>query len=181
MPPEVPGVGFPHFAASDVVVLYVAGLLPLQVQKLVDATVFDAVTPERNVTSPSAPGGGAAATDIPLALVASVSALPEPDVPGRTGSEKSVCVSKRSGAPGASEDRSGRNLDTAFGQRLVSRFSCRGSLAPTAGSVPFLPRPSLRIPLHNTACGNNPAFRWRAFRATSCAPVVNRLRTARDP
>jgi hypothetical protein len=102
VPPGVPGVGLPHFAASDVG-LYVAGLLPFQVQKLVATTVFNDVTPERNATSPSAPGGGAAATDIPLALVASVPATSEPDVPGRTG--KSACVSKRSDAPNASGDR----------------------------------------------------------------------------
>ena len=121
MPPGVPGVGLPHFAASDVVLLYVGGLWPFQVQKLVDATVFDDVTPERNVTSPSAPGGGAAATDIPLALVTSVPATPEPDVPGRTG--KSACVSKRSDAPSASGDRWERNVATALGQSLVSKFS----------------------------------------------------------
>ena len=135
MPPGVPWVGLPHFAASDVL-LYVAGLLLFQVQKLGDAIVFDDVTPERNVTSPSAPGGGAAATDIPLALVASVPATSEPDVPGRTG--KSACVSKRSDAPSASGDRWERNVATAFGQSLVSKFSRshRGQHCPAQPIAP---------------------------------------------
>jgi hypothetical protein len=65
VPPEVPGVELPHFTAFDVV-LYVAGLSLFQVQKLVAATWFDDVTPEMNATSAAAPGGGVAATDIPL-------------------------------------------------------------------------------------------------------------------
>jgi hypothetical protein len=79
VPPEVPGVGLgPHFAAPDVV-LYVAGLWPSQVQKLVAATWFDEVTPEMNATSAAAPGGGVAATDIPLPLVRRVAASLDPD------------------------------------------------------------------------------------------------------
>ena len=148
MPPEVPGVGFPHFGASDVVVLYVAGLVPFQVQKLVDATVFDDVTPERNATSDSAPGGGAAATDIALALVASASTAPEP-VPSRTGSEKFVCVSRRSDAPSASDDEWEGNLATASGQSLVSRFFFI-SLPPRATHPSAPPCPAHHSSFHYT-------------------------------
>jgi hypothetical protein len=48
-------------------------LLPFQVQKLVAATWFDDVTPEMNATSAAAPGGGVAATDIPLPSMRRVS------------------------------------------------------------------------------------------------------------
>jgi hypothetical protein len=48
-------------------------LLPFQVQKLVAATWFDDVTPEMNATSAAAPGGGVAATDIPLPSIRRVS------------------------------------------------------------------------------------------------------------
>ena len=53
---------------------------PFQVQKLVAATWFDDVTPEMNATSAAAPGGGVAATDIPLPLIGRVAAALDSDV-----------------------------------------------------------------------------------------------------
>jgi hypothetical protein len=79
----------------------VAGLSLFQVQKLVAATWFDDVTPEMNATSAAAPGGGVAATDIPLPVGRRVAASLDADallfgsgVMGQTRvrPEKSFCA-----------------------------------------------------------------------------------------